>query len=108
MRTGKKIALVTGAGSGIGKAVALALMKEGYATALVGRRRDPLEATAREAGADAQSLVAPTDVSDANSVDALFATIKERFGGSMCSSTTPASTRRRSRSRICRSRNGST
>jgi NAD(P)-dependent dehydrogenase (short-subunit alcohol dehydrogenase family) len=81
MPRGEKIALVTGAGSGIGKAVALALMKEGYVTVLAGRRREPLEATAREGGgADATSLVVPTDVSDAKTVDALFAAIKERFG----------------------------
>jgi NAD(P)-dependent dehydrogenase (short-subunit alcohol dehydrogenase family) len=79
MPRGEKIALVTGAGSGIGKAVALALMKEGYATVLTGRRREPLDATAREGGG-ATSHVVPTDVSDANAVDALFAAIKERFG----------------------------
>jgi NAD(P)-dependent dehydrogenase (short-subunit alcohol dehydrogenase family) len=72
-----KIALVTGAGSGIGKAVALALMTDGYRVALAGRRREPLEAIARE-GRDA--LVVPTDVTDAASVDALFAAIKARFG----------------------------
>ncbi len=81
MVTGKKIALVTGAGSGIGKAVALALLKDGYATVLTGRRREPLHATLRESGADeGMGLVVPTDVSDADAVDALFATIKERFG----------------------------
>ena len=74
-----KIALVTGAGSGIGKAVAVALMKEGYATVLAGRRREPLEATAA-AGGGGESLVVPTDVADAASVDALFAATKARFG----------------------------
>jgi NAD(P)-dependent dehydrogenase (short-subunit alcohol dehydrogenase family) len=72
-----KIALVTGAGSGIGKAVALALMQEGYRVALAGRRREPLEAVARE-GKDA--LAVPTDVTDTASIDALFAAIKQRFG----------------------------
>jgi NAD(P)-dependent dehydrogenase (short-subunit alcohol dehydrogenase family) len=80
MPRGEKIALITGAGSGIGKAVALALMKEGYATVLAGRRREPLEATARERGGGATSFVVPTDVSNAKAVDALFAAIKERFG----------------------------
>jgi len=71
--SGAKIALVTGAGSGIGKAVALALMGEGYATVLAGRRREPLEAVAREGG---DALAVPTDVSNPESVDALFAAIK--------------------------------
>ncbi len=75
--SGAKIALVTGAGSGIGKAVALGLMAKGYAVALAGRRREPLEAVARE-GKDA--LVVPTDVSNPELVDALFAAIKQRFG----------------------------
>jgi NAD(P)-dependent dehydrogenase (short-subunit alcohol dehydrogenase family) len=74
---GEKIALVTGAGSGIGKAVAVALLKEGYATVLAGRRRAPLEATAQAGGT---SLVAATDVADAASVEGLFRQIKERFG----------------------------
>jgi NAD(P)-dependent dehydrogenase (short-subunit alcohol dehydrogenase family) len=79
-----KIALVTGAGSGIGKAVALALMSAGYTVALTGRRREPLEGTAQEGGgpeggAD-KSLVVPADVSDPASVEALFAAIKQRFG----------------------------
>jgi len=76
-----KIALVTGAGSGIGKAVALALARDGYAMALTGRRREPLEATAREIeAAGATSLVFPADVGDAPSIEALFAAIKQRFG----------------------------
>jgi NAD(P)-dependent dehydrogenase (short-subunit alcohol dehydrogenase family) len=75
--TATKIALVTGAGSGIGKAVALTLMKEGYAAVLAGRRREPLDAVARK-GKDA--LAVPTDVTDAAAVDALFAAIKQRYG----------------------------
>jgi NAD(P)-dependent dehydrogenase (short-subunit alcohol dehydrogenase family) len=75
----EKIALVTGAGSGIGKAVALALMNEGYAVALTGRRREPLEETA-QAGKSGKSLVVPADVSDPAAVEALFAAIKQRFG----------------------------
>ena len=76
-----KIALVTGAGTGIGKAVALALMREGYAVALAGRREDKLAETAAEGNAiGGKSLVVPTDVSDPNSVKGLFARTKEAFG----------------------------
>src|SRR5262249_54720082 len=77
----QKVAVVTGAGTGIGKAVALALMREGYAVALAGRRPDKLEETAAEGKAtNGQSLIVPTDVSDPASVKALFAKTKERFG----------------------------
>jgi NADP-dependent 3-hydroxy acid dehydrogenase YdfG len=72
-------AVVTGAGSGIGQAVACGLVKEGYAVALAGRRREALEATAEEAGGD--TLVVPTDVTDPASVAALFAQVEDRFGG---------------------------
>jgi NAD(P)-dependent dehydrogenase (short-subunit alcohol dehydrogenase family) len=76
-----KIAVVTGAGSGIGKAAALALLKEGYSVALAGRREEPLSQTFSESGADASRvLVVPTDVSDEASVHALFAKVKETFG----------------------------
>jgi NAD(P)-dependent dehydrogenase (short-subunit alcohol dehydrogenase family) len=74
--SGAKIALVTGAGSGIGKAVALALMQEGYEVVLAGRRREPLEETAR---GGRNGFVVPADVTDAVSVAALFAAIDERF-----------------------------
>lgn len=76
-----KFALVTGAGSGIGKSVALALMKEGYTVALAGRRSDALEETAH-AGSDFKggSLVQPTDVGDPDSVDRLYARISKEFG----------------------------
>jgi NAD(P)-dependent dehydrogenase (short-subunit alcohol dehydrogenase family) len=81
MAASGKIALVTGAGTGIGKAVALALMREGYAVALAGRREDKLAETAAEGSAmGAKSLVAPTDVSDPASVKALFGKTRERFG----------------------------
>jgi len=81
MSSPTKVAVVTGAGTGIGKAVALALMQEGYAVALAGRRRDKLEETAGEGRAfGAQSLVVETDVSDPVSVKALFARTKEAFG----------------------------
>jgi NAD(P)-dependent dehydrogenase (short-subunit alcohol dehydrogenase family) len=76
-----KVALITGAGSGIGRASALALAKAGYAVVLAGRRKDAIEATAaaaRELGA--QALAVPTDVGDPASVKALFAKTKETFG----------------------------
>jgi NAD(P)-dependent dehydrogenase (short-subunit alcohol dehydrogenase family) len=79
--TNTKIALVTGAGSGIGKAISLALMKEGYVLVLAGRRREPLEATAEEGRAlGAESLVVPTDVSDPAQVGQLFDAIKQHYG----------------------------
>jgi NAD(P)-dependent dehydrogenase (short-subunit alcohol dehydrogenase family) len=81
MAQSQKVALVTGAGTGIGKAVALALMKDGYAMVLAGRRQDKLEETANEGKATgAKSLVVPTDVSDAASIKALFAKTKATFG----------------------------
>ena len=76
-----KVALVTGAGTGIGKAVALALMREGYAVTLAGRRQDKLDETAAEGRAlGAQSLAVQTDVSDPDSVKAVFARTKATFG----------------------------
>ncbi|MFH1553833.1 MAG: SDR family oxidoreductase [Pseudomonadota bacterium] len=74
-----KIALVTGAGSGVGRAVAQALAGAGYSVALAGRRREALEATASSLG-DAPALVVPTDVTDPASVAALFAAVKEAYG----------------------------
>ena len=76
----EKVAIVTGAGTGIGKCTALALLQEGYAVALAGRRAELLEATAKEAATDAKTLVVPTDVSDPDSIRALFAQTKETFG----------------------------
>jgi NAD(P)-dependent dehydrogenase (short-subunit alcohol dehydrogenase family) len=76
-----KIALVTGAGSGIGRAAALALLAEGYSVALAGRRPDALEQTASLAGeAAGRVLAVPTDVTQPNSVNALFDAIRKRFG----------------------------
>ena len=75
-----KVAIVTGAGTGIGKASALALLAKGYAVVLAGRRRDLLEAVAVEAGSEAQTLVVPTDVGDPTAVRALFAATKRTFG----------------------------
>ena len=74
----RKVAVVTGAGSGIGKAVALALANAGYAVVLAGRRAEPLNQVAAQAGPEA--LAIPTDVSDPNSVAALFTRAVERFG----------------------------
>ena len=79
MAASNKVAIVTGAGSGVGKAVALALCREGYAVALAGRRKEALEAVAKEAKG-ARTLVVPTDVGDPASVRALFAKTKEAFG----------------------------
>jgi NAD(P)-dependent dehydrogenase (short-subunit alcohol dehydrogenase family) len=81
MGTHNKTAIVTGAGSGIGKAVALAFLQDGYRVALAGRRKDALEGTAKDAGdAGKNALVVPTDVSDPASVKALFQQTKEKFG----------------------------
>ncbi|WP_423823380.1 SDR family oxidoreductase [Salinisphaera sp. SPP-AMP-43] len=73
-----KIALVTGAGHGIGRACTLALDDAGFELALVGRREAPLTAVAAEL--DGEPLVVPTDVADAASVAALFETIEQHFG----------------------------
>jgi NAD(P)-dependent dehydrogenase (short-subunit alcohol dehydrogenase family) len=73
-----KIALVTGAGSGIGRAVALALAKVGFTVVLAGRRLRQLEQVAREAGSG--SIAVTADVTDGASVDALFARVAQEFG----------------------------
>jgi NAD(P)-dependent dehydrogenase (short-subunit alcohol dehydrogenase family) len=81
MAASGKVAIVTGAGSGIGRAVALALMREGYAVTLAGRRKEALEAVAAEGKpSGARALVVPTDVGDPASVRALFARTKDAFG----------------------------
>ena len=74
-----KVALVTGAGTGVGRSAALALAKDGFAVVLAGRRKEPLEETAALAGG-ARTLVVPTDVADPASIDALFARTREVFG----------------------------
>jgi NAD(P)-dependent dehydrogenase (short-subunit alcohol dehydrogenase family) len=74
-------ALVTGAGSGIGKAVALALLREGYSVTLTGRHLETLNETKREAAElGSRTLVIPADVREAASVRSLFAKVKETFG----------------------------
>jgi len=78
--TTTRTALITGAGSGIGRAVALALAAEGYAVVLAGRRADALEATAALAPAAARTLAAPTDITDPASVAALFEQARAAFG----------------------------
>ena len=81
MNSPNKVAVVTGAGTGIGKAVAVALLRDGYRVVLAGRRKERLEQAAADAGpSDARALVVPTDVSDPHSVRALFARTKEAFG----------------------------
>ncbi|MCI0683209.1 MAG: SDR family oxidoreductase [Gemmataceae bacterium] len=81
MNASTRIALVTGGGSGIGRAVALTLWNEGYAVVLAGRRADQLRETiARASVAEARALAVPTDVSDPAAVRALFDKTKETFG----------------------------
>jgi NAD(P)-dependent dehydrogenase (short-subunit alcohol dehydrogenase family) len=81
MSAARRVAVVTGAGSGIGRAAALALLGDGYHVALAGRRRERLEETAAQAGpARERALPVPTDVCDEQAVRALFAAAREAFG----------------------------
>ena len=76
-----KIALVTGAGTGVGRAVAIALAKAGYNLVLAGRRKEMLDRVAAEINAlGAQALAVPSDVSKRESIVSLFATVKSTFG----------------------------
>jgi NAD(P)-dependent dehydrogenase (short-subunit alcohol dehydrogenase family) len=75
-----KTAVITGAGSGVGKAAALAFLKAGWQVALAGRRKDMLEKTAQESGAGALAYCVPTDVAKQDSVKALFAAVKQKWG----------------------------
>jgi NAD(P)-dependent dehydrogenase (short-subunit alcohol dehydrogenase family) len=74
------IAIVTGAGSGIGRAVTLALVKEGWSVVLAGRRAEQLEQVARKAGPGDRALPVPTDITDPESVERLFRRAVEAFG----------------------------
>src|SRR6478609_11315329 len=81
MAASEKIALVTGAGTGVGRAVAIALAKAGYNPVLAGRRKEMLDKVAGEINATgAQALAVPTDVSKRDSIVSLFATVKSAFG----------------------------
>src|SRR5579885_2095763 len=81
MSNNVKVALVTGAGSGIGRATALALVREGYSVVLVGRHAQTLEQTAAQAKADARRVLSVVaDVSDPASVQRLFEKTKDTFG----------------------------
>ena len=73
-----RVAVITGAGTGVGRAAAIALAADGFAIVLAGRRPEPLEEVAAELGDG--HLVVPTDVADPDSVDRLFATVEEHFG----------------------------
>jgi NAD(P)-dependent dehydrogenase (short-subunit alcohol dehydrogenase family) len=80
MTSHHRVAIVTGAGSGIGKASALALLRDGYRVVLAGRRVEALEQTAAQSLAGERALPFSTDVSNPESVRALFAATKEKFG----------------------------
>ncbi len=81
LKSGEKIVIVTGAGSGIGRATTLALLREGYAVVLAGRRLDALEQTVAQAGSDRpRALAVATDVTDPASVQVLFEKTRETFG----------------------------
>lgn len=81
MNTSDKVAIITGAGTGIGKHTTLAFLREGYSVALAGRREEPLQTTVAEASVDeSKTLIVPTDVSNPESVQNLFAQTKEKFG----------------------------
>ncbi|SVB20072.1 uncharacterized protein METZ01_LOCUS172926 [marine metagenome] len=76
-----KVAIVTGAGTGVGQCTAISLLREGYSVALAGRRKNLLEVTVKEAGdTGSPTLVIPTDVSDPDSVRELFKQTKKTFG----------------------------
>src|SRR5436305_8429187 len=73
-----KVAIVTGAGTGVGRAAALALMTAGNSVSLAGRRKDPLEAVLKEGGGN--GIAVPTDVKDVEAIRKLFATVKDKYG----------------------------
>lgn len=78
--THSKVAIVTGAGTGIGKAVALALLQDGYRVVLAGRRPEPLQAVITESGAPERALAVPTDVTQPEAVQTLFEAAVHTFG----------------------------
>ena len=80
MAAAKRVALVTGAGSGIGKSAALALLRDGYHVALVGRRKDMLEKTAAESDAKDRTLVLPADITKDDQVAMVFSELKSKWG----------------------------
>ena len=80
MAAAKRVALVTGAGSGIGKSAALALLGDGYCVALVGRRKEMLEKTAAESGAKDRTLVLPADITKPDQVKQVFSKTHSTWG----------------------------
>jgi NAD(P)-dependent dehydrogenase (short-subunit alcohol dehydrogenase family) len=81
MNPHNRVAIVTGAGTGVGRASALALLRDGYRVVLAGRRPEPLAQVVAEAGPEAnRALAVPTDISDPESVRTLFARTKDAFG----------------------------
>ncbi|MBU0588506.1 MAG: SDR family oxidoreductase [Gammaproteobacteria bacterium] len=80
MTSNNKTAIVTGAGTGVGKAAALALLKDGYNVVLAGRRQEPLEEVIAASGAGARALAVPTDVAQPESVKALFEATVKAYG----------------------------
>ena len=78
--TQRRVAIVTGAGSGIGKSASLALLKDGYHVGLVGRRKEMLEKTAAESAAPDRALVLPADITRDADVERVFSEVKSRFG----------------------------
>ena len=81
MTTHNKVAVITGGGTGIGQATALAFVKDGYRVVITGRRPEPLQETIKEAGVDSSRMIGvPTDVGDPAAVKALFAKTMAAFG----------------------------
>ena len=80
MRSTAKVAIVTGAGTGVGRSTTFSLLRDGYSVVLAGRRKEPLESTFKKAGYEARTLICPTDVSDPDSVRTLFAQTMENYG----------------------------